>query len=498
MPEGKDEDYLDNLLKTMTGEKVEEEEKPVDKSIVTPEQIARQALNNSEELDVSDADKGDMDFDESGNIDSIDDAKEQLTPSELERLANMKLDDIIDDATSENVTVDDLFGHDKKTLDEAVSGDIETETAVGEAAVQKKDFSEEKVVTEENDFSAAEALAAINNETDGKSKKSKKVKKEKKKKSVFSVIKNIFFESIEEDDLEEEKPKQISESENKDEYEKLIDEVYEGKEHVDEQKVPVKGFFAKLKYRLQQRKLENAEQDRLELEAEELDEQDKKKKREEKKASAIENKEKKKEKAKEKKAAKPKKEKKPKEKKPKKVKEPPKPGDILKIKPSSIVLFVLFIAGVVVLIQVMNISIHYGNGVSKAKTYYAAGDYEKAYDSLTGIKLNKNDQTLYEQSSVLMYVQRQYDSYANYMKMNMKTEALNSLIKGLERYNLYCNEARELGVGNQIDSIKKTILEALQSTFKISESESSTLVNMMENDFTKYYTTIEAYGEAAK
>ncbi|MDO5402523.1 MAG: hypothetical protein Q4F11_03710, partial [Eubacteriales bacterium] len=80
---------------------------------------------------------------------------------------------------------------------------------------------------------------------------------------------------------------------------------------------------------------------------------------------------------------------------------------------------------------------------------------------------------------------------------NMKTEALNALVKGLERYNVYYNEAKDLGVGNQMDSIKKIILESLQSTFKISESESSTLVNMMENDFTKYYTTIETYGEAA-
>ena len=84
------------------------------------------------------------------------------------------------------------------------------------------------------------------------------------------------------------------------------------------------------------------------------------------------------------------------------------------------------------------------------------------------------------------------------MKMNMKTEALNALIKGINRYNKYYNEAKNLGVVNQMDAIKKNIIDALQTTFKISESEANTLVVMSDNDFTKYYTTIEAYGEAAK
>ena len=36
-------------------------------------------------------------------------------------------------------------------------------------------------------------------------------------------------------------------------------------------------------------------------------------------------------------------------------------------------------------------------------------------------------------ASTIMYVQKQYDSYENYMKLNMKTKALDSLIKGSEQ-----------------------------------------------------------------
>ena len=63
-----------------------------------------------------------------------------------------------------------------------------------------------------------------------------------------------------------------------------------------------------------------------------------------------------KEAAKKAKAKKPKKEKKPK--KPK-VKQPPKPGDIIRFKPKSIIVFVMLIVGIVVLVQMFGYTINY-------------------------------------------------------------------------------------------------------------------------------------------
>ena len=89
-------------------------------------------------------------------------------------------------------------------------------------------------------------------------------------------------------------------------------------------------------------------------------------------------KEEKKKQAKQAKDKKPKKEKKPKK---VKVKEPPKPGDILKIKPKSIILFILLIAGIIMLIQVFGYSINYNSKVNAAKDYFINGEYEKAIKS---------------------------------------------------------------------------------------------------------------------
>ena len=156
----------------------------------------------------------------------------------------------------------------------------------------------------------------------------------------------------------------------------------------------------------------------------------------------------------------------------------------------------MLIAGIVVLINILITSFHYSFSLTRANKYLENDKYEKAYDQLAGMKLRDADEDIYRQVSVIMYVQRQYDSYNTYMEMNRKTEALNALIKGMERYDTYIDEAKFLGVGDDVEAIKKQIVTALQKSFSISESEAETLVDLSNKDFTQYYLKIEAYGEA--
>ena len=44
-----------------------------------------------------------------------------------------------------------------------------------------------------------------------------------------------------------------------------------------------------------------------------------------------------------------------------------------------------------------------------------------------------------------------------------------------------------LGVGDDVEAIKKQIVTALQKSFSISESEAETLVDLSKKDFTQYY-----------
>ena len=250
---------------------------------------------------------------------------------------------------------------------------------------------------------------------------------------------------------------------------------------------------------LQQFKAKNIEEERLEEEAEERDIEERKKQKEEKKAELAA----KKEEAKKAKEAKPKKEKKPKPKKEKvkkekKPKPEPKPGDILKIKPKSFLMFILLIAGICVLVTVFNSVLTSSGASSRARAYYESGNYNKAYQELVGQNINKADKSIYEKSSVVMYVQRQYESYTNYLELNMYTEAINALVKGLDRYDTYYRQAQELGITEEIDELKKNIYDAFLSSFNISQSDADKLLEESRQDFTQYYIKIDKMGKAMK
>ncbi len=521
--------------------------KPI--SSVTPEEVAKLAREKEEKEKVdesvksSNADKAldklieETQKDEAAgsNLSKDDELIKDmdLSDGEKDRLVNMNLDDLLNDvntdagSTNESgvSAVNDLLAQINQGSDQAddeASDNIASDLAATGAVEDNKADNSSDIISAGDDVKKQleEELKSVN--------------KKKRKKGILSVIKDIFFESLDDeteeaaDTLEKsgraakkeakmakkaakadknDKNKatdaeQVPAAKGKDENELLIEEVFHGKDTLDDSAAPKKGLFAKIKYRMQQFKAKQAKECEAEEQQEEIERQEKQQQVAAKKAQAAEKKQKaaekktaKKEAAKKAKAKKPKKEKKPK--KPK-VKQPPKPGDIIRFKPKSIIVFVMLIVGIVVLVQMFGYTINYSGNISLAKDYYANQEYDKAYNSLDGIKLSGDDETLYKQAKVVMYVQRQYESYENYEKMNMHTEALNALVKGVDRYQTYRSEAKELGVEDKMTEVYNLIIKAFKDKFKMSETEAISLVELSKLDFTSYYYKIEAYGEAIK
>ena len=545
----KEEDYLDKLLDSINEKEQADSQQEEPKSEwqqeiedKDPEEIAREVR---EKIEAENADNEEQEAQKDAKaeeevnkmledtpveeaagatITPADDDSE-LSDNDMERLMNMNLDDLIDDvkADTDSISIDDLLNQG----DELKSAEAQAQAQALEEELAEKEKNDSQVnETEAGNEGAVSDIEnrqdADNKEADNKEPEKKesvqvdesKIKPEKPKKdSFFKKIKKVFFDSLEDESPKEEaadngngentssedksadKP-EADNGEPKDENEQIIEDVFGNKDTLDDSEAPKKGFFARFKYRLAQMKAKRIEEEKAEEEAERLDNEEKQKNKELKKAAATEKKEKKKQAVEQKKAAKPKKVKQPK--KEKKPKEPPKPGDILKIKPLSLVMLVLFVAGVVVLISVLNSALYYNTNSSQAKTYYNNGEYDKAYSKLNGMKLNSNDKTLYEQASTIMYVKRQYDSYENYMSLNMKTEALDALIKGIDRYNTFRSTAQELGIDDKFKAEYQNIIDALQNTFKISEAQGISLADMSNSDFTNYYLKIKEYGKAVQ
>ena len=177
---------------------------------------------------------------ETENLQDIDNAGEAgkedelLSDAEIKRIADMNLDDIIEDATSDSVSVEDLFGNG----DSAAEASQENADEPVQAASQPEDKAsaeQTEAVQKQPDTTAAEAeqtetagtqteksepaeqaetqtqaepgkeqeAAGSENQSD-KKKKDKKAKKAKKdKKGFFSAVRDIFFESVEEEPEEE-------------------------------------------------------------------------------------------------------------------------------------------------------------------------------------------------------------------------------------------------------------------------------------------------------
>ena len=334
------DDYLSNMLNALN-EKEQESQ-----SYNDPETIARQAKEKLEaENAVKEANEPEREADADAKLEALldntpleeaaeakltSDDNSELSDDDMKRLMNMNLDDIIDDVKSDSASIDDLFGSspDKETEHNGKSADTQAQTI---SADDKKKLKPQK-------------------------------------EGFFKKIKKVFFDSLEDDtetaesaseavgekeSIEEnvvndssDKGKTSSGNEPKDENEQIIEDVFGNKSTLDESQVPKKGFFARLKYRLEQMKAKHIEEEKAEEEAERVEEEEKQKNKELKKAAAAEKKEQKKQAGEAKKAQKANKPKKVKPKKVKKPKEPPKPQDILKIKPVSIVMLVLFVAGV--------------------------------------------------------------------------------------------------------------------------------------------------------
>lgn len=468
---------------------------------------------------------------ESEPVEEPDFTEPEMSESELQRLASMELDNLLEGVAMEAGSVeelfkDEIFSEEIKDHNVAQAIDDTKELSANAEAVDEED-EVESVVNEE--MSVVADVNSSQPESEQPEYEKSKVKKEKPKKEkvekdkskkggIVAAIRNIFFVSEESTAESEEAKKKgkaaakeaklndvkesdaalketvLNESGEKelDENQKLIKEMY-GKEQQDEV-APKQGFFEKLKYRLSLFMKKSAEEDALEDEAQaKEDEARKQAKAERQEANKLKKEEAKVEKDKKAEAAKAKKAAKKKEKKPK---PEPKPGDILKIKPQSMILFILFVVGAIMLILMLNNTISYNRAISVAKASMENGNYARAYEAMSGLELTGNDVVMYEQASVIMYVERHYESYENYKLMGRPVDALDALITGLVRYEKYYMRACELGVDKQLVATREKILLEITDEYGISSTEALSLANLSITNYTQYYIKVEAYGKA--
>lgn len=139
------------------------------------------------------------------------------------------------------------------------------------------------------------------------------------------------------------------------------------------------------------------------------------------------------------------------------------------------IIFVFFIMIAVLVIVGTNIC-SYSIGIRNAERQFNKKEYTKAYNEIYGLDVKDEDLVLYDRITTVMYVQKQLNSYYNYYGMNDQPRALDSLLKGLSRYEKYIELAIELDVDSDLDSVRNKILEEIEAMFGMSEQEAMSII----------------------
>ena len=81
-----------------------------------------------------------------------------------------------------------------------------------------------------------------------------------------------------------------------------------------------------------------------------------------------------------------------------------------------------------------------------------------------------------------MKVEKHYNEFNTYYKLEMNVDALDSLIRGIKTYDSVIDKARELGTFDQTTSSLGKIIDCLSSYYGMTESEARQLSQMADRE----------------
>ena len=182
----------------------------------------------------------------------------------------------------------------------------------------------------------------------------------------------------------------------------------------------------------------------------------------------------KKEKKKEK-APKQPKEKKVKPKKEKKPKPPAEPDNTPPLPKVPVILVFVMAASILVLVLAGTHLLGYSNSFADADQAFAEGRYSDAFQAVAGEKVKEKDTDTYEKYRITAMVSAEYEAYESMMDAEVYDMALDSLIRTVQRYDKYLQDAETYGCRGEFDKIESAAETALQQDFGLTAEDARTM-----------------------
>lgn len=163
-------------------------------------------------------------------------------------------------------------------------------------------------------------------------------------------------------------------------------------------------------------------------------------------------------------------------------------------KPAVVFIFTLFLGGTFLFYLGMN-NFNYTLAIQKATDYFDNQKYHKAYDEIKGVEVKEKDQELKDRIYTVMYVERLYEAYQNNIELDRQKKALDSLLRGVDKYYEYYDEAQKLGIVDDLNYSFAQVQTALQDHYGITV-EQAAAINQL--DSYEYVQTVDQYVQDGK
>lgn len=191
---------------------------------------------------------------------------------------------------------------------------------------------------------------------------------------------------------------------------------------------------------------------------------------------------KKKEKKKKEKAPKQPKEKKVKPKKEKKPKPPAEPDNSPPLPKVPVILVFVMALSILVLVLAGTHLLGYSNSFADASQAFAEGRYSDAFQSVAGEKVKEKDADTYEKYRITAMVSAEYEAYESMMDAKIYDMALDSLVRTVQRYDKYLQDAESYECKGEFDKIESAAETALQQNFGLTVEDARTMYALSDKE----------------
>ena len=167
--------------------------------------------------------------------------------------------------------------------------------------------------------------------------------------------------------------------------------------------------------------------------------------------------------------------KKVKPKKEKKPKPPAEPDNTPPLPKVPVILVFVMAASILVLVLAGTHLLGYSNSFADADQAFAEGRYSDAFQAVAGEKVKEKDTDTYEKYRITAMVSAEYEAYESMMDAEVYDMALDSLIRTVQRYDKYLQDAETYGCRGEFDKIESAAETALQQDFGLTAEDARTM-----------------------